>query len=139
MTSATMQFALSACTAAVHAALCLCMPCMPIISSCPAVTCTGLANDPSTWSLIDGSAPPGQFGGVLRMIVMTSPNESNYSEFVKGGRQVLLCAALRPKCNCVLASSCCLVCGNRHQSFSCSCKQAGSDRGSMAQAVGDRE
>lgn len=125
-----MQFVLTACRPAPHVTTRLYMP---TNLSCPALTLTGFAQDPSTWSLVDGSAPPGQFNGALRMIVMTSPNASNFSEFVKGGRQVLRCAALRPECHCLLASCCCCVAISIIASTAAG-KEAGSDRCSISHA-----
>lgn len=48
----------------------------------------GAAEEPNTWMLVDGNSPEPQFSGGQRVIVMTSPSPSKYSEFVKG-RQVL--------------------------------------------------
>jgi hypothetical protein len=76
------------------------------------VACTAAAwRDHTVWRLIDGKAPPDtQFSGRGRVIVLSSPNTSNWKEFVKGGcvcgsplHVVRLCLLCRHLYCCVAA------------------------------------
>lgn len=72
-------------------------------STCLALVFAEVADEASTWMLIEGNAPPVQYSGGPRMIVMTSSPAKQYREFLKG-RQV---PHLHPTCEA-------LHCNNRH-------------------------
>lgn len=47
--------------------------------------CAGCLADPDTLLIWDGNLPRGQYSGDRAYVVLSSPNEDNFSDFIKGG------------------------------------------------------